>query len=103
MKYILLLLLSTQAQADYVWAQEEPPSKVYRWHQVSSMADVGMPTTLKARTVQYPEGLCVVYSTLSLKEAQWRINSRDDYTVADHEIYFHCRGKYHPEKEGARK
>ena len=72
---------------------------MWRWHQVSSMADVGMPTYFGARTVQYPEGLCVVYSTLSFEQAKQRINSRDDYTIADHEIYFHCKGKYHPEKE----
>lgn len=103
MKLIAALLLAGLAgcasPAPYTWVQEESPSRVYRWHQLTSMADIGVPTTYIARTVQYPEGLCVVYSTLSLQAARWWINPRDNYTIADHEIHFHCKGKYHPEKE----
>lgn len=122
MKYILLLLLSTSLAAiislfasaatntseaaagrkSYAWTQERPPSKSYRWEQIADMKQV---TQIKAEAWadQQPDGVCVVYSTMSEYDAKhlW-INPRDGRSIWAHEVFMHCNGWTHT-IEGTRK
>jgi hypothetical protein len=93
MKYILLLLLSTQAQAGYIWAQEKPPSKSYKWEQVKDMRQV-TDVKCEAFTIQQDDGVCVVYSVMSESTAKRFLNTEDMETIFRHEMA-HCNGFYH--------
>jgi hypothetical protein len=99
-KYILLLLLSTQAQADYVWVQEHEPCTRYSWTKV----DMSTVTTIKAVaiTVREGNGVCAIYSELSEDEAKKWFNPVDKLSIWEHEIYHAKTGMNHQDMRASK-
>ncbi len=92
------MILTAALLAGYIWTQDFTPSQRYRWEQVADMSTITR-TKAEALTIQQDDGVCVIYSTMSLEDARDRyINPRDGLSILNHELR-HCRGERHTLKE----